>query len=129
MTPVHPDNLAEIWPWVRSGAEQVARKGGTDGWIPEDIYLALKTGRSALYITEENGERTGFVVLTPAEGYRGKKLHIWAAYHTAGNAVGKYLPKIREIAKSIGANRVEFQSMRNWEKFYQRGMTTYYTEV
>jgi len=122
---IHPDNLIKVWDKIREGLLEVKNKA-SDGWMPEDVYMALKSGHSTLHITEENNEYTGFVVLTPMQDYRGKKLHIWAAYHTAGKAVEKYRPELVDMAKQIGAKRLCFESTRKgWEKFYIPTMTTY----
>ena len=91
--------------------------------------MALKTGHSTLYLASEE-VYTGFVVLTPAQDFRGKKLHIWCAFHTAGNAVEKYRPELIELAKSIGAKRLSFESTRKgWSKFYEQKMTTFEHEI
>jgi len=125
---IHPDELKKYWVWVKQGLLKVI-EAGSDGWIPEDVYTSIKLNQATLHIASEGEHFTGFVVLTVTEGYEGKKLFIWAAYHTAGNAVKKYLPELEQMAKKIGAKKIEFQSMRNWDKYYKRGMTTFSHEV
>lgn len=129
MIPVHPDNLREVWDFVREGLLCVQERA-TDGWIPEDVYMAIKNGHSTLHIARESGENTGFVVVTPTRDFRGLKLHIWAAYCTEGNAVRKYEPDIIEMTKAIGARRFCFESTRKgWAKLYPTTMTTYEKEL
>lgn len=124
MNHIHPDNLKDHWEFIRKGLEQVIKKGGSDGWIPEDVYLALKVGRSHLYL----GDRA-FLVVTPTDGFNGKKLFVWAAYSEIHGGIEKYRPFVRDLAKQIGASRYEFQSMRDYSKLFSQGMTTYYEDV
>ncbi len=131
LTYAHPSDLHIWWHLVRPGLEILAGKA-SDGWIPEDIYAALKAGGSFLHICTDDGAFAGFVVLTPIQGFKEKRCHIWAAYSTnpKSDAVEAYLGDIERVGEQMGARKITFSSPRRWdrrlEKYgYKATVTTY----
>ena len=112
MRKVAPEQLHEVWSAVREGLEEVA-KNANDGWIPEDVYLSLKTGGSLLYVWDDKS----FVVLNVMQSYAGQReAHIWAAYGV-GNVGSMYSPFVDDVAKDLGCSAITFLSPRKgWAK-------------
>jgi hypothetical protein len=109
---IHPAELHDVWPWVQEGLLKVKKKTQAD-WIPEDVYSAIRNGTSTLHLGNQD---EGFLVLTPRNDWDCKTLFIWIAYGE-GNVYEKYLPEIEQIAKSINARRIRFESSRKgWGK-------------
>lgn len=126
---VNPSELHDIWPLIRRGLEIVAKKSEAD-WIPEDIYMALRQGKSTLHIDYNGDEYDGFVVITETPDYHGLTLYIWAAYCVTHNAIDRYLPTIKEMARSVGAKKIRFGSPRKgWAKRFKAITTIYEEEV
>jgi hypothetical protein len=122
---VHPDNLHDVWDFVREGLLKVSEKA-TDGWIPEDVYHSLKSGISSLHLEYVDEKPVGFVVLNVVSDFRGKKLFIWVAYSVEGNAVERHENELIEMARQVGCKRIAFESTRKgWEKLYTSTMITY----
>ena len=117
LRPVAPADLYQYWPLVKAGVEKVAERG-SDGWLPEDVYMALKQGISLLYVAFVNDYYVGFVVLTPAAGWNGPQIHLWACYNRGERDVLEtFLPDLIEIARSRGAQRLTMSSPRKgWER-------------
>ena len=96
----------------------------------EDIYMALRNCTSTLHLAYDGDEYDGFVVLTETPDYDGLTLYIWAAYCPTEDAVTRYLPTIKEMARSIGAKRIRFASPRKgWAKRFKAITTIYQEEV
>lgn len=121
---VSPNELHGVWDDVCVGLDEVRKHGAT--WRNEDVYHAIKSGCSFLFVTEG-----GFVVLTPQQDYDGPQLFIWACYaHMDEDPIAKYLPDLIEIGKGFNAKRIVFGSLRKWERklapYGCRPLTTYY---
>lgn len=128
LLPVNPVDLQSHWEEIRAGL-LVVQKKASDGWIPEDIYHAIKNGSSFLYEGFVDQEYVGFIVLTPMQCYDMKKLHIWCAYNGGGkNVVELMSPELVKLAKGINAKKITFASPRNWERRLPdwKAVTTYY---
>ncbi len=128
LLPVNPVDLQSNWEEVRAGL-LVVQKKASDGWIPEDIYHAIKSCTSFLYQAYVDQEYVGFIVVTPIHGYDCKKLHIWTAYNQGGkNVLEQTYPELEKIARGIGAKKITFASPRNWERRFPdwKVVTTYY---
>jgi hypothetical protein len=132
---VEPRDLTQYWPLVKAGVEKVAERG-SDGWLPEDVYMALKQGVSLLYVGFVDRYYVGFVVVTPAAGWSGPQLHLWLLYNRGERDVLEtFLPDLIEIAKARGAQRITMSSPRKgWERRapqlgFEQGLTNYSLEV
>src|SRR5512139_1083187 len=114
---VAPAEIQTYWPLVKAGVETVAERG-SDGWLPEDVYMALKQGVSLLYVAFVHHYYTGFVVLTPAIGWAGPQAHIWLTYNRGDRDVlGTFLPDLLDIVRARGATKLTMSSpRRGWEK-------------
>lgn len=106
-------NLAPEWERVRAGLLEV-KKATTDDWLPEDVYMALRTGAASLYIgVGQDGEYLGFIVLRLIQTFHGSKVEIWAAYSaTSAPAMRTFLPHIKAVARNAGAGLITFLSAR-----------------
>lgn len=128
LLPVRPEDLQGCWESVREGL-LIVQKNASDGWIPEDVYNAIKIGTSVLYLGYADQEYVGFVVFTPLQGYDCKKLHIWLAYnHGPRNILELAAPQAEQMARNIGAKKITFASPRNWGRRLPdyKAVTTYY---
>lgn len=114
---ITPEGLQAIWPLVKSGVQTVCERG-SDGWIMEDVYMALKQGVSLLYVGFVSNYYVGFVVVTPTIGWNGPQLHTWLLYNRGERDVlDTFLPDLIEIAKVRGAQRITMSSPRKgWER-------------
>ncbi len=110
---VKPDELHSVWAFVKAGLE-VVRNRCFERWIPEDVYTALKQGGSQLFVAED-----GFIVVTPQKDqFSGEQiLFIWAAYGTNALVYEEGEKLITQLAKQIGAKRIQMESpRRGWER-------------
>lgn len=108
--------IGREWDRVRAGLVEVKRMT-TDDWLPEDVYMCLKTGAASLYVGEQDGEYLGFVVLRLVSTYHAKKVEIWAAYSATKRPLMRLLwPQIQEISRDAGASLISFTSARDeWQ--------------
>lgn len=120
---IKPDDLIFEWERVRAGLLEVMKHSAED-WLPEDVYLSLKTGNSALYVAEDaQGDYLGFVVLQVLPMFHGKRLHVWCAHSTNTRwLVRTFNTDVQALAKEIGAKKVTFTSPRpEWQRVALRG--------
>lgn len=112
---VLPADLAAVWSRVRPALEAMD-KG--DGWIPEDLYLAIKTNSASLLMVTIDGAEHGFLVLKNVPDFDGPRLHIWVLHsHSKVNVMAEFSDDLDQIARSIGAGRITFGSTRGgWSK-------------
>lgn len=118
LRPIEPRDISFEWDRVRAGL-LIVKRATSDDWLPEDVYMAIKTGDAALFIGEdEHGDYLGFVVLKLVNTFHSKRLDIWAAYCSGKQpAIRLYLPKIKELAQRAGASGIGFSSARpEWLK-------------
>lgn len=88
----------------------------------------LKAGQYSLHLVDDN---KGFAILQLVRGWDGHEMFVFCAYIVPGNDVmDAAFAEVKEIARTAGAKRVRFQSMRKgWEKRAQElGYKTGYTE-
>lgn len=112
---VAPADIAAVWSRVRPGLESMD-KG--DGWIPEDLYLALKTNGASLYMVTIDGKEHGFLVLKAVTDFDGTRLHIWVLHsHSKVDLMTEFSDELDAIGRSINASRITFSSTRSgWAK-------------
>jgi hypothetical protein len=114
---IAPERIQAMWPTIRQGLEKVC-ENSSDGWIPEDVYMSLKTGAATLHIGSGDGGYQGFLIMSQNAGYAGPVLHIWACYSEAKDfsLMLEHMTFIETCAKNIGAKTITFTSARRgWE--------------
>lgn len=110
LTYVSPLHLHTYWEVIKPGLEACRRLGVQ--WILEDVYHALRSEQSSLYVAP-----CGFLVLTPQQNYDGMQLFVWCCYaHSEDDPVAMFHDQLKDIARSIGAKRILFGSKRKWER-------------
>lgn len=114
---IPPEDIGKHWKFVREGLQYVVDKT-QDRWLPEDVYMHIKSGNMNLFM-QDSGD--GFAVLQPVKGWDGTELYIFCGYSRGGHElVMQECEQIKDIARSIGAKRVKFQSNRKgFEKLAQ----------
>lgn len=127
---VQPQDLHDYWPIVKPGVEAVSSVC-VDGWIPEDIYSAVRTGTSTLHVAFVDKTYAGFCVLTVLQSYSQKALHIWCAFGVKGmNVVERFEGELIKIALNVGCRKLTFLSPRKgWAKRYKAVQTVYEKEL
>ena len=129
MNLILPDNLARVWERVRAGLLEV-QKHSVEDWIPEDVYMALKTGQAALYMHDR-----AFLIAQLLPTYHGKRLHVWCAYNDGKPGLRIFLRHLKALAVEAGASKITFMSPRDeWLSVGKRGgfrptQTTFELEV
>lgn len=122
---IHPDGLRAVWEEVRAGLSEMP----PSDWIAEDVYHAIKSGESALYIAINNEGFSGFMVLRRMQTEFSRKpyLHVWLAYHKTGADMYEAgIQAIRNAAQNMGAHKITFGSPRKgWAKRYPLAEATY----
>jgi hypothetical protein len=115
LVPISPAGLAAVWPRVRPGLEAMD-KG--DGWLPEDLYLSLKTNGATLYMVTIDGTEHGFLVLRSIPDFDGVRLHIWVLNSNSKvDLMAEFSDELDAIGRSINATRLTFSSTRpGWAK-------------
>ncbi len=112
------EDLRYEWPWIRKGLERIL-ESSSQHWLPEDVYMALKTESAEAFRGVLEGETAGFVILQKHQSLDGTELFIWAA-HTMEDGRDFY-EDIEQIAKDVGAKRVVFWSNRmGWRRLAKR---------
>ncbi|MCF2133870.1 MULTISPECIES: hypothetical protein [Mycetohabitans] len=119
LTFVPPEHLAREWPALRT---PLAAMHAADGWLPEDVYCAIKLGGASLYLLEVDGKRQGFVVLRVIHEIDGPRLHIWVLYaDTRVDVMALFSDDIDAIARAAGASKVTFGTTRcGWQRVAPR---------
>lgn len=118
LRPIAPDEVPRLWDWVREGLMYVLAKG-KEKWLPEDVYMALRTGAAVLYAIEKEAEDLGFLVLQRLTEPDGVTLFVWAGW-TQPMALLRNRDDVAEaldaLARSAGAKRIRHHSARDgWE--------------
>lgn len=115
-----------MWDLIKPGLELVRKRSGN--WRCEDIYVAIKTGKSGLYLADPE-EYEGFVVVTLLTTLTGKSLEITAAYSKSLRKITDYIPDLERMAKNMGAQELVLSSTRNWGKYFTPRYTVYSREI
>lgn len=74
---------------------------------PEELYHLCRIGQAHVFTCPE-----GFIVLQEFMSGTKKVVHIWIAYGTGGNLIQTHLPDIEELARSVGAKELSFNTQR-----------------
>ena len=105
--------LGKFWDKIYGSLKQMSGIAA-DGWMPEDIYMALMQQNAALFVAEGD-EWDGFIIFQVIPEYAKKRLHIWVA--TCFTSTFNYMDAIKDIAKTAGCSRITFDSSRRgWNK-------------
>jgi hypothetical protein len=133
ITQVQPQDLHKFWRFVRgrkydrgvhaTGLERIVAKVEAD-FIPEDIYVSIRTGSSMLYMVTRAERRLGFVIMySQARPFSGKKeLFLWCVYSlllcerqesdNIPEAIEQTIEFIKEQARNLGCDSVLHLSSR-----------------
>lgn len=119
---VPPEQLLAEWERVRAGLLAV-QEHSADDWLPEDIYMSLKTGNASLHVAEDGSDYLGFLILQLLPTFHSKKLHVWCAYANDGKPLLRvFLRTLRDLAANAGATKITFSSPRDeWLSVGKRG--------
>jgi len=117
LVPLDPKKLASAWPFVRAGCEKVLAKTD-DRWIPEDVYMEVRSGTAFLYMIEHDSDEVGFIVVRRVMDTDGPVLFVWIIYTEPGamkeNDNWKLvMAEVDGLARSIGAKRIRHYSSRS----------------
>lgn len=112
---VGPEEVQAFWPLVLPGI-LACQRHSVAHWIPEDVYSALRTGHSNLYLGYV-GDYAGFAVVTPSQTWDGRVLHFWCVHNASQHDIlTLFSEDFLKIARQIGARRMTFWSPRRWER-------------
>jgi hypothetical protein len=114
---IKPEDITHVWDMILPGIQNIGMRS-REGWRPEDVYAALRTGGSVLHIGYLGEVYVGFVVTTLIPGYRDKSLNIWLCFNASSeDALDIFGDDLIQVAKEAGAARLTFYSPRaGWEK-------------
>lgn len=130
--PIPPKALHSVWPKIRTGLERIIIHS-SEGWIPEDIYAALRNGRASLYMAFDGERYVGFYVLEIIEApHTGSQyLNVWAAF--ADGVIGNHADALQftdetlaewdRIARQHRINRIRIHGRRGWERVLKNKFT------
>lgn len=105
--------LHSVWATIRPGLEITAKKA-SGNWIPEDVWMELKTGGAVLHMVLVDMHYRGFLVSKTIEHFDGKTLLLWIGYsfESGKDLLLDNIEQVKEWAANIGAKRVQWQSPR-----------------
>lgn len=135
-----PNQVRQYWHLVRPGLDyMVSEKRNPDGWLPEEVFNLLMSGKADLAFTSmmrgdqwDKGMRyssedvaiadsSGFVVLMNSGTFSEKALHIWIAVSNettnkdgAASIMQTFNVELNVIAKTCGYQAITFNSNQDW---------------
>jgi hypothetical protein len=115
---IAPESLHAWWEYVREGLLRVKVKG-KEKWLVEDVYTAIRTKRSTLYIARDEDKPIGFFVAEMSiEPFSNEPvLFIWTLFGPDSLPyTDECITYLEQLAHSIGAKRIRFTGRRGWEK-------------
>jgi hypothetical protein len=112
-----PKKIASAWPFVRAGCEKVLAKTN-DRWIPEDVYMEVRSGSAFLYMIEHESDEIGFIVVRRVMDPDGPVLFVWIMWTEPGLMAESsnwkaVIAELDALARSIGAKRIRHYSSRS----------------
>lgn len=113
--------MQSVWATIKPGLEVTAKKA-PGGWIPEDIYMAIKTGEATLHLISVDKYYRAFIISKKIETYEGTKLLIWVLHGDGkDDLMIDNWDEIKQWAANIGATKIQFQSGRKgWARVAKR---------
>ena len=121
LTPIDPKKISATWSFIRRGCEKVLEKTN-DRWMPEDVYMELRSGTAFLYMLEQDGDELGFLVVRRVMDPDGPVLFVWIMYTEPGlmredDNWKMVMSEVDALARSIGAKRIcHYSSRSGFEK-------------
>ena len=117
LTAIDPTKIVAAWPFVRFGCEKVLEKTN-DRWIPEDVYMELRSASAFLYMIENEGDEVGFLVVRRVADPDGPALFVWIIYTEPGTMKKDenwklVMAEVDSLARGIGAKRIRHYSSRS----------------
>jgi hypothetical protein len=118
---VEAGDLRDAWAFVRPALDTMDRP---DGWLPEDVYLTLRSNGATLYMVyDETGAKAGFFILRLIQDFDGPRLHIWILYARDADfdVMAAFDSDLQNIARLAHAKRITFSTNRpGWHKLAPR---------
>lgn len=109
--------LRDAWAFVRPALATMDRP---DGWLPEDVYMTLRSNGATLYmIHDETGQKAGFFILRVLHDFDGPRLHIWILHATDADfdVMAAFSEDLERLARGVGAVRITFSTNRpGWHR-------------
>jgi len=98
---------------IEKNLKTVAAKSYVD-WIPADVYTALRSGTSELYMAYEKDYYAGFIIVSILNDPGGEKtLYLWVAYSAPKyNIIGSGVEFLEELVQNTNITGMEFHSSR-----------------
>lgn len=126
LTPIAPENIASVWPWVRPGIQKIIDKTH-ETFLPEDVYIHLKNKTAHLYVVDD----AGFVVFELLlDKDNSRTLHIWLIWGKYKEIYLSVFDEIDKLAKHVGAKRIRWISPRKgWARVAKLSRYVYEREV
>lgn len=104
-----------LWPWVQEGLAAISKRLNTS-WMPEDVYVELKSGAATLATIADGA---GFLVLKRLQDYDGQVLFVWIVHgpNKLRQHYEEVFSDVAELAKQSGCIRVQMRSpRRGWAR-------------
>lgn len=121
-------DIEEIWEYNKDVIDSIISPFRLSA---EDVFNQCKAGQAFCFVVDE-----GFFIVRPLIGADGKiVLEALIAYGNGENLMNKYTPSLVELAKDIGAVRVEFGTMhdkvgeKSLEAGFKKRETIYELEI
>lgn len=119
LSPVPVAGVRDVWPTVKVGLDYMLEKY-QDRWLPEDVYMELRSGTAFLYMIDGDEGNVGFTVVKNKTDFDGNNLFVWILYaepHALKHYRDAILGEFDKLAKSIKAKRIQHHSPRSgWEE-------------
>jgi hypothetical protein len=118
---IAPEQLHSVWPAVREGLLRIKDKI-KESWLPEDVFTAIRTKRSSLYVVREDDRVLGFFVAEASvEPFTHVPLlYVWCLHGPDGLPYADAcIAELDRLAQSINAKRIRFIGRRGWAKVLQ----------
>jgi hypothetical protein len=114
---IEPGELRHAWAFVRPALDTLDRP---DGWLPEDVYLLLRSNGATLYlIYDKTGSPAGFFILRLIQDFDGARVHIWILHAVDADfdVMAEFDDELQQLARRAGAVRLTFSTNRpGWHK-------------
>ncbi len=115
---VPQEELKFVYSNIEPDLVRVTQKATAD-WIPADIYAAVRSGNTHLYVAFKDNYYAGFVVVSILRDAVGEKtLHIWVGYSRPKyNIIGAGVEFLEYLIQNTDIVGMEFHSDRpGWNR-------------
>jgi len=112
LSPIAPEQLHTVWPWVREGLETIRRKRD-ESWLPEDVYLQLRSKTAHLMVIED----AGFLIyqILPGDDFRGV-LHVWCVWGALKDYERQIYDELEAYARQLKVARIRAVGRKGWAR-------------